>query len=471
MPFDPIPDPSTLLGAVLAMERQLTALDQELDAAAHSASSADGSITAVANGTPRLIELSIAQAALDAANTTANLTNLANAVKTVVNQAMSTAHASSATRTGNLARSLSLQNICAPNAALPNIAGFPEAAAALTAEIPIIDQRIAARRLQGKVGPATATVNGYFEVITLTLDGFPSDAAVLSGQILRAINLGFEEGSGIVDQTIADVVGTIDQNSVGFAALCLYARGSLRIADRVQVKSGSSTFAAVANAGPAETNIGVDARVGNVWSMGPVTLRNNAHVVGFVKTNQTVTSQTTPPDVSGGVFPGTFIRLPNLSLQVNFPGTHQGAVNIEPPAQRTLAPGAWGAVTVKGRLQLSAGTYTFESFDLESQATLTIDSRAGRVILHVRGGNLIFRGKQVSVQGRANFFLGYFGTNMVVVGSPFTGTLVAPTALVDLATIPAPGYSGAFFGKDIVAHPDSTFNFVPHTGSPALGTF
>jgi hypothetical protein len=58
-----------------------------------------------------------------------------------------------------------------------------------------------------------------------------------------------------------------------------------------------------------------------------------------------------------------------------------------------------------------------------------------------------------------------------VVGSAFTGTLVAPTALVDLATIPSPGYSGAFFGKDIVAHPDSTFSFVAHTGSPALGTF
>ena len=99
MPFDPIPDPASLVGAVLAMERQLTALDRELDAATHFASSADGSIDAAANGTPRLIDLSIEQAALEAANATGSLTNLASSVKAVVNQALSTAHASSAART------------------------------------------------------------------------------------------------------------------------------------------------------------------------------------------------------------------------------------------------------------------------------------------------------------------------------------------------------------------------------------
>ena len=238
----------------------------------------------------------------------------------------------------------------------------------------------------------------------------------------------------------------------------------------VKVVVGGSTFAAVANAGNTETNLGVDSQVGNVWSMAPVTLRN-AHVHGFVKTPQSVTSQVTPPDVSGGVFPATFIQVPNLALQVTFPGTNSGDVTLEPSTSRTLNPGAYRNAVIKGTLTLKAGTYTFEAFDLESQGTLSIDSRSGRVIVYVRGGDLIFRGKETSVSGRANFFLGYFGTNMVVVGAPFVGTLVAPSALIDFATVGAPGYSGAFFGKDIDVHPNSTITFVPHTGSPTLGTF
>jgi DNA-binding protein YbaB len=471
MAFDPIPDPATLLNAVFGIERQLADLDRQLEVARHAASSADGAVSAVANGTPRLVELSITQPALDAANLSGSLVALANQIRAVVNQALGRAQDASATATGSLAGILSLQGICAPAGALPNIAGFAEAAAALTAQVPAIDQRVLARTFTGQVGPATAIVNGHFEVTSLTLAGFPPDADVLADQTLRAINLGVAQVGPLVDTTIDDTVGTIPDNVVAFGNLCLYARGTLKIEDRVKVLGPTGAPAPVGNAGNVTTNIGVQARVGNIWSMAPVTLRNDAHVVGFVKTPQTVTSNTTPPDVSAGVFPATFIQLPNLALQVTFPNPSGGDVNLEPADKRSLAPGAYRKATIKGVLTLRAGTYTFEEFDLESQGTLTIDSRAGRVIVHVRGGNLIFRGKETSVSGRANFFLGYFGTNMITVTSPFVGTLVAPSALLDLATVASPGYSGAFFAKDIDVHPDSTVNFVPYTGAPSLGAF
>jgi DNA-binding protein YbaB len=472
MAFDPIPDPATLLGAIFNIERQLAQLDQQLDAARFSGASSDGVVTAVANGTPLVMSVAITPAGLAAADGAGNLAPLAASALAALNLALGTAQDASATTTGTLASTLSLQGICAPNAALPNIAGFAETASALTAEVPLIDQRIAARRFQGQVGPVTAIVDGHFRVITVAIAGFPRDAAALGDQITRAVNLAIAQVQTLVDQTIDTTVGNVGQNTAAFGDLCLYARGSLTVEDRVKVVNGTGGLAAVGNAGAVTTNIGSSTQVGNVWSLAPVTLRNNAHVVGFVKSSQSITSQTTPPDVSAGVFPATFIQLPNLSLQVTFPVKNSGDVSLEVTSKPlTLKPGAYNNATIKAALTLTAGTYTFETFDFEPQGTLTIDSRAGRVIVYVHGGNLIFRGKQVSASGRPNFLLGYFGTSMVAVGAAFTGTMVAPTALIDLATIGAPGYSGAFFAKDIDAHPDSTITFVPYTGTPSLGTF
>lgn len=472
MAFDPIPDPATLMSAIFNIERQLATLDRQLDAARYTATSADGAVSATANGTPRVLSVTITQDALNAANASGSLVALADKVKTVLNQALGNAQDASTASTSALAQTLSLQGICAPAGTFPNIAGFAETAGALTAQVPVIDQRVVARTFQGQSGPITCVMNGHFEVVSLTIAGFPTDAGTVSDHTQQAVDGAGTQVGPSVDTTIDDSVNNLPTNVVTFGNVCLYARGSLKVEDGVKVVASGSTYAAIANAGNVETNLGVGTHVGNVWSMAPVTLRNDTHVHGFVKTPQAVTSQTTPPDVSGGVFPATFIQVPNLSLQVTFPGTNGGDVKLDLTTDtRTLNPGAYRDVVVKGVLTLKAGTYTFESFDLESQGTLKIDSRAGRVIVHVHGGNLIFRGTQSSVSGAPNFFLGYYGANMVTVTSAFTGTMVAPTALIDLATIGAPGYTGAFFAKDIDVHPNSTITFVPYTGSPALGTF
>ena len=51
-------------------------------------------------------------------------------------------------------------------------------------------------------------------------------------------------------------------------------------------------------------------------------------------------------------------------------------------------------------------------------------------------------------------------------GAPFTGTLVALDALVDFATVGAPGHTGAFYAKDITVQPDNTIIHFPFTGPP-----
>ena len=59
----------------------------------------------------------------------------------------------------------------------------------------------------------------------------------------------------------------------------------------------------------------------------------------------------------------------------------------------------------------------------------------------------------------------------MTVEAPFTGTLVAPDAPINLATVGAPGHTGAFYGKDVTVQPDNTIVHFPFSGPPSLGTF
>ena len=126
--------------------------------------------------------------------------------------------------------------------------------------------------------------------------------------------------------------------------------------------------------------------------------------------------------------------LPNLDFKVAFPTSDQGAVDVEPGLQRTLAPGAYSDVVVKSRatLSLKTGTYFFNSLDLEPQAKVSTTSKTGPIIIYVRQG-LIFRGS-FSEQGGGVPRVFVFGTSMVSLEAPFLGTLVAPNALVNRET-------------------------------------
>lgn len=51
----------------------------------------------------------------------------------------------------------------------------------------------------------------------------------------------------------------------------------------------------------------------------------------------------------------------------------------------------------------------------------------------------------------------------------FTGTIVAPNAEIQLASVNAPGHRGAFFGRRIVVRPGSTIQHAPVSFSRIIG--
>ena len=472
MAFDPLPAPSTFANAILAIENQLAALDARLATLTFSAQSADKNVTIVVDASIEIVSVTISPTLLTG-TTAVTLTALAATLVTVVNQALVAAHTRAASEAATAAAAFSLQGVCAPNAAMPNYAGFAQAAAALTAQEPAIDARVAALQFPGQVGVASAVASGHLDVVSLTIARLPDYLPSLATDVGNAINQALGSAKQLVDTTIGGTIDNLPANVVKMTDLCLYARDTIQFNDRSKlVGSTSGTFAAMANAGNGVTHLGNDAQVGNVWSRAPVTLADRTHVNGFIKTNQTLT-QGNADVITGAISQNSFLQLPTFGFSVTFPTTNSGAVTVQPNTQQTLAPGSFGALIVNSgaTLSLSTGTYFFTSFDSESNATISCSSGSGQVVVYV-SGNVIFRGKTIEkTGGRPKFFMGAFGTSTIAVVGPFTGVLAAPQAQITLNTVAAPGHSGAFFAKDLQIDPDNTITWFAFSGTPSLGTF
>jgi DNA-binding protein YbaB len=469
MAFDPLPTPASLQSAILAIERQMGLLEAQLRGKTYNGASADQKLKATVNGEVEVVSIFIDPTL----KTDANLAALGPSLVPVVNQAITAAQAQSAIDVKTGAIAFNLLNICAPTGSFPNFAGFADAATSLTAEKPAIDARIAALQFQGKAGDVTAVVNGMLQVVSVGIARLPDFLPVLDTDVADAINRALGAARTLVDGTVGTIVDTVGTNSITFPAICIYGHGNMQIGDRVKVKKQDGTFASIVNGGTVQTNVGADDQVGDVWSRAPVILRDRAAVNGSVRSMSTVTRQSNTV-VTGTVTENGFIQVPNLNLSVTFPGTNGGNKTVAPNGQLDLPTGAYADVTVNAgaTLFLHGGTYFFNNFDVEPGAKLSCTSQTTPITIYVKLG-FIFRGSIIekNSSARPKFFLACFGTTLIPIEAPYTGTLVAPDAPVKLGTVGAPGHSGAFYVKDLTIDPDNTIVHFPFSGPPSLGTF
>ena len=247
---------------------------------------------------------------------------------------------------------------------------------------------------------------------------------------------------------------------VGISTVAVAANDTLLIDDWASVSTAAGAAATIANMGTNQTNLGVTSHVGNVWSVGPVTLRDRAVVTGFVRTQGSVTRGSNTV-VTGAVVSNTLLTPPDtVSWTVTFPPSNGGNVVLQPSQNRTLVPGSYGTVSIASRakLTLSSGTYFFQSFDLEPTAALTLNDANGPIVLYV-ANSIIFRGVAADARNDAsNILIGFAGTASVAIEAPFDGTLVAPNASV---TVGSMSHKGAFFAKHLELYPDAVV--VQHT--------
>lgn len=211
-----------------------------------------------------------------------------------------------------------------------------------------------------------------------------------------------------------------------------------------------------------------DSIVGSVFSLSPVVLQDRVTAssidtsAGVTRGNQDNIGAflVTPPALP--VFP---------AFNPTFTGGRSVTVNPTPESGSvvTLAPGQYGAVTVfsRGQLILSNGTYSFTSLDLEPQALLVTPSATVETAQLFVRDSIIYRGSTVTATGQAApLFLGYAGTSSptVTIESPFKGTIIAPTAQLNLQSLNGTGvYTGEFFANQVILSPHTTVNSNPFT--------
>jgi hypothetical protein len=271
--------------------------------------------------------------------------------------------------------------------------------------------------------------------------------------------------------SVPAAIPPIPENQMLLTDACLFSLTGLQIADRAQVKTADGKFATVGNAGTSETNLGCDCQVGNVWSTGPVMLRERCRVNGFVKTASALSQQNNVV-ITGTVSQNYQIQFPNLNVPVSFPTNNQGPLIVQPDQPGSGTPGAYstGAVYSRGTLSLSAGTYCFDSLAIEPQAKVFVNSSAGPLVIYVKN-DFTYRGLFVETSGGTmKLAIICMGQNIVPLESPFTGTLVVPNGTINIQSSASPGHKGAFYARNITVQPDVVITHDPWTGVPTINT-
>jgi DNA-binding protein YbaB len=441
----PLPNPTSLLSAIVDLERTLATFESGRATATFSAASSDGTVSVVVNGILRVVSITInpSQLALTA-------TALATKVKDVVNAALSAADASTAAAIKTFASSLGLPALPAFGATPPDYPDFAFTADSITNQIIASNPCQSPALFECRIGPVHAVVDSHRRVVTLTFDApLPASAAYLGARAKEAINCAEDGATERPDITPEGPIGT----SRGFQDLVIYAKGLLKLNDRVKVKGqGCNGWGAIGNAGTTETNIGVGAETGSILSRAKVIVRGSK-VHGFVRTSDLLEKHD-QPQIDGPEEQNATVVLPDLVLNVTFPPSTIGTIELEPGQQQTAAPGYYDKLHPKQDAQvfLSSGRYYFNDLFLEPGSKVWLNAAAGPIVIWVKNG-FTFRGAFLATgAGFPRVFVGYLGTSTAVVESSFQGTLAAPNAKISVSTVQ--NHEGAFHGKDVEVQPD-----------------
>lgn len=266
----------------------------------------------------------------------------------------------------------------------------------------------------------------------------------------------YYEAAGSTRSTRVAAFGFPFPECVSPRAACVHATETLSIRDRAQVLPGTEPVAALINNGTSATEIGVDASVRDVLSIGNIALRDRARVEGVAQSAGTVTLGNGVV-VTGGVTPGADLNLPaapDLS-GVTFPPPSGGNIVLFPSQTASRAPGSYGQVTLfsSAQLTLTAGQYFFANLQLEPGSRIIVDESAGPVVILVQS-SLVFRGTITTPLGAvATVFLGYTGTSPVVLETAFNGAFVAPNASVSLGAGTSLSFRGQFVARNFELRP------------------
>jgi hypothetical protein len=222
----------------------------------------------------------------------------------------------------------------------------------------------------------------------------------------------------------------------------LFAGEELRVNERAVIADCSDAV----SAGATTTYVGAGAIVGDVHSRAGVFVGGGAST-GIVSSSGTVTRQA-GAQVQAIAPLGTALVAPVWS--VAFPGGSGAPVSVDAGRFATIAPGSHGAVRVSSnaRLNLSPGTYFFDSLLVESAGVLAVTG-AAPIQIYVRG-DLTFRGRfaaEPTPRAAPDLVLASFGTGTAFVETALRAWLSVPNGQLVLGSGPPVTLMGRFSAR------------------------
>jgi hypothetical protein len=249
--------------------------------------------------------------------------------------------------------------------------------------------------------------------------------------------------------------------------LAIFGRSGVRVGSGSQVVGRNGRFGSLVS-DTGEVRVEAGSHVGSIWTKGKAFVGGGTIVEsGFFASAQSEVQ-------AGAVVPPRAIAVgtpASVRWTALFPPVIAENINLEPDRERALQPGRYGDVRVASRsvLLLSTGTYYFDSYQLEPQARLRIDNRAGTAIIYVRG-RLVHRGKIESLGQPSDVLIGSFSTERIDVGDEMDATLVAPSGQLVLARPPTGAHDGLFFAASVELQGGVRVNATrPSNTGPAAG--
>jgi hypothetical protein len=216
----------------------------------------------------------------------------------------------------------------------------------------------------------------------------------------------------------------------------------------VQCASTNQRRSVIASGGP--VTVQPDSTVVDIVATGHVDLRDRVKETGnVVAPSLTVGNSVTISGKSVTVTPAVG---DSLIWIASTPGGTVPGWDLQPGQSQSVAPGRYGAMSVKSTAKLilsSPGRYFFESLDLEPGSTLQLPTADQSTEVYVHGQQLILRGNISGPSGiEERFAIIYAGSNDVFAEAPMVGALIVPSANVTLRSLATP-HKGSVWGKTV----------------------
>ncbi|HEY4104954.1 MAG TPA: hypothetical protein VGM44_13745, partial [Polyangiaceae bacterium] len=239
------------------------------------------------------------------------------------------------------------------------------------------------------------------------------------------------------------------------------ARTDIAVQDRATLVDGSSGYASAVNLGTGQAMLGASAKLGSLWSIGPVQLNSSSTAFGNVTSASSITLQAGARILGKSTQHAALAPPAEALFGVVFPPFTSGDLTVPNDSFVTGSPNRYGNVIVRARstLTIPAGSYYFDSLLVEPQATLVADDSLGPVFVYVRSA-LTLRGTVRGLESTVpELLLADFGSGSIELSGPFQGTLIARDALLNFSSQQV--HSGAFYANHVTVGPDTKLTLAP----------